>query len=75
LQDQVQEIAADAKAREARHFAAMDDFKSQHAVESHRSRHVVRRQGDRADARDHRQTPFLARSALLDPARCARLIP
>src|SRR4029077_13499754 len=43
-----------------RRLAAVDGFKAQHAIETHRSRHVVRRQGDRADASDHRQTPFPA---------------
>src|SRR5437763_13852458 len=71
LQDQVEEIAADAKAREARCLPAEDGFEPEHAVESHGARHVVRREGDRADASDHRPTPFCR----TDPARWLYLSP
>src|SRR5216683_584721 len=73
LQDQVQEIVAGAKAGETSLLAAMDDREPRNAVKSDGTRHVVRRQGDRADAGDHR--PMSSSFTMRDPARWPRLIP
>src|SRR2546421_420139 len=53
------EDVAGAKAGESGILAAVDDRKPQHAVKGDGTRHVVRRQGDGADARDHRPMPSL----------------
>src|SRR5580700_2371757 len=66
LQDQVQEIVAGAKAGKGGIRAAMDDREPQHAVKPDGTRHVVRRQGDRADAGDHRPIPSFF--TMRDPA-------
>src|SRR5712691_5656236 len=57
LRNQVEKILAGAETGEDRVLAAVDDLKIQHAVEANGAPHVVRRQGDSADAFDHRPTP------------------
>src|SRR3984893_16725539 len=53
LRDQVHKIAARFEAREVLVFTAIQHGEPEHPVKSDRPPHVVRREGDRADAPDH----------------------
>src|ERR1700747_306157 len=67
LCDQVHKIAAGLEAGEARVLTAIQHGEPEHLIESARTPHVVRREGDRADAFDHRwvpPTPAARRSAV-----------
>src|SRR5436190_21666273 len=57
LGDQVHKISAGLEAGEALVFTAIQHGESEHSVESDRTPHVVRREGDRADALDHHRAP------------------
>src|SRR5262249_48849730 len=53
LQAQIEELAAEAETRETCRLAAVQDLKAERAVERDGARHVMRRESDRADARNH----------------------
>jgi hypothetical protein len=78
LKDQVEKIVAGAETGEACLLAAMDDRQIEETVKFDGAPHVVRRQGDRTDAFDHRTAPSSSRQPASSPqphlAPCRRLI-
>jgi hypothetical protein len=54
LRGDIQITGAGAKTGEGRVFSAVNKIEAQHGVEPHGAGHVMRGQGDRTDAFDHR---------------------